>query len=469
VSDPVLAHARAARPAILERLAALVRCPSVGADLAAEPGMEAARRLIEARLAEAGFAGLRRLDGGGHPAIYAEWLGAPGRPTILVYGHYDVQPPEPLELWTTPPFEPVERDGRLYGRGASDDKGPTVIGIETLAAFLAVEGALPVNVKILIEGEEETGSPSLARILAEHRALLEADAVLSADGARWRPDLVTVNVGARGNGGFEIRLRTASKDLHSGRYGGIVPNALHVLAGIVAGLHDAEGRIAVPGFYEGVAEPSAAERAAIAAIPLDEAALYRALDTAPVGETGYSLLERLWFRPTLDVNGMCGGYTGPGAKTVIPNEARAKLTTRLVPGQDPGRVRAALIAHLEAACPPGARLEIAAERGWAGAYSLPPGHPLLLAAEDALEETAGTRPVRVRIGATLPLTEIVERSLGIDTVMFSFAIADEDYHAPNEFFRLASIDEGLAAWTALLRRLASQRAGDYTAFRRVPQ
>ena len=246
-----------------------------------------------------------------------------------------------------------------------------------------------------------------------------------------------------------------------------MPNALHVLAWIVSGLHDAEGRIAVPGFYNGVAEPSEDKRAAIAAIPLDEAALYRALDTAPAGEAGYTLLERLWLRPTLEVNGMWGGYTGPGSKTVIPNEARAKLTTRLVIGQDPERVRRALIAHLEAVCPSGARLEIAAERGWAGAYSVPAEHPLLLAAEDALEETSGTRPVRVRIGASLPLTDIVEHALGIDTVMLSFAVADEDYHAPNEFFRLASIDEGLAAWTALFRRLGGHRAGDYAAFRRT--
>jgi acetylornithine deacetylase/succinyl-diaminopimelate desuccinylase-like protein len=469
MTDPVLSHATAGRKDILERLKALIRCPSVSTDPTYADGMEAARRTIETRLAEAGLANLRRLDGGGHPAIYADWLGAPGRPTILVYGHYDVQPPAPLDLWTTPPFEPSERDGRLFGRGASDDKGPTVIAIETLAAFLAVEGALPVNVKLLIEGDAEAGSPSMARILADHRALLDADAILSADGARWRPDLITINTGSRGNGGFDIRVRTAIKDLHSGRYGGIVPNALHVMAGIVAGLHDEGGRIAVPGFYDGVREPTDADKADIATIPMDETGFYQALDTAPAGEAGYGMLERLWLRPTLDVNGMWGGYTGAGAKTVIPNEARAKLTMRLVPGQDPNHVREVVVRHLTAACPAGATLEVTDERGWAGAYAVPADHPLLLAAEDALEETTGTRPRRVRIGATLPLTEIVERVLGIDTVMFSFATADEDYHAPNEFFRLASIDEGLAAWTAILRRLGRQGAAEYAGFRRLPR
>ena len=213
-------------------------------------------------------------DGSGQPALYAERLDAPGKPTILVYAHYDVQPPDPLDKWHSPPFEATERDGRLYGRGISDDKGPMMIALDTLAAFIAVEGRLPINVKLLIEGEEETGSPSLPGILETHRDLLAADAVLSADGARWRPDLVALNVGSRGNAGFEMRVQTAAQDLHSGRYGGIVANPLHVLSRLIAGLHDARGHIAAPGFYDGVAEPTAAERAEIAAIPYDEAATF---------------------------------------------------------------------------------------------------------------------------------------------------------------------------------------------------
>ena len=471
MSDPVTAHALARKAETRDRIAALVACPSVGADPAQAEGMEAARRLVEARLAEIGFDGVRRLAAGGQPAIYGERLDAPGAPTLLVYAHYDVQPPDPLDRWRTPPFEATERDGRLHGRGASDDKGPMTVALDALAAFLAVEGRLPVNVKLLIEGEEETGSPSLPGILAENRALLAADAVLSADGARWRPDVTAINVGARGNCGLEIRVRTADKDLHSGRYGGIVPNALHVMARLIASLHRPDGRIAADGFYAGVADPTEAQKRELAGIeraaPGSDAHL-AGLGTVPTGEAGFSTLERLWLRPTLDVNGMWGGYTGAGSKTVIPCEASAKITMRLVPGQNPARAVASVLAHLRGALPEGAALEVIEERGASAAYAVPPDHPLLAAAEAALEETAGVRPLRVRIGASLPLTAIVERTLGLDTVMFSFALSDEDFHAPNEFFRLASIEDGLAAWIALLRRVGAQDPVAYAAFRRAP-
>ena len=470
MSDPVLAHALDRQPQLVAALRALVACPSVGADPAMAQGMEDARRLIETRIDAMGFANRRRLtlpDGTGQPAIYAERLDAPDKPTLLVYAHYDVQPPDPLTKWQSPPFEATERDNKLFGRGISDDKAPMLIALDALAAFVAVEGALPVNIKLLIEGEEETGSPSLPGILEAHRTLLAADAVLSADGARWRPDLVALNVGSRGNAGFEVRLQTASQDLHSGRYGGIVANPLHVLSGLIAGLHDANGHIAAPGFYDGVEEPTEAERAEIAAIPYDEKAAFAAIDAQPHGEAGYSTLERLWMRPTLEVNGMWGGYTGAGSKTVIPNEAFAKLTMRLVPGQDPQHAKEAVIAHLKAQLPPHATLEVYGDRGQGGAYAVPPDHPLLAAASAALEYTTGHVPVKVRIGATLPLTEMVSRVLGLDTVMFSFAIADENFHAPNEFFRLSSITDGLAAWVRILREVGATDPAAFAPFRRT--
>lgn len=470
MTDAVLARALAQQPQLVEALKTLVACPSVGADPAMAQGMEDARRLIEARLDGMGFQNRQRLtpsQGGGQPAIFAERLDAPGKPTLLVYAHYDVQPSDPLGKWETPPFEAVERDGRLYGRGISDDKGPMMIALSALAAFVEVDGALPVNVKLLIEGEEETGSPSLPGILESHRDLLAADAVLSADGARWRPDLVTLNIGSRGNTGFEIRVQTAGQDLHSGRYGGIVANPLHVLSTLIAGLHDAQGRITAPGFYDGVSEPTEAERAEIAAIPYSETDAFAAIAAHPVGEAGYSTLERLWMRPTLDVNGMWGGYTGAGSKTVIPNEAFAKLTMRLVPGQDPQRVRDAVVDHLRAQVPPHATLEVYGDRGQGGAYAVPPDHPLLGAAVAALEQTTGQVPVKVRIGASLPLTEIVSRVMGLDTVMFSFALADENFHAPNEFFRLSSIPDGLAAWVQILREVAGLSCDDFAPYRRT--
>jgi acetylornithine deacetylase/succinyl-diaminopimelate desuccinylase-like protein len=468
MSDPVLDHAMKHKPALIEALKTLAACPSVGADPAMALGMEEARNLIEARLDAIGFQNRQRLtpaDSSGQPAIYAERMDAPRKPTILVYAHYDVQPPDPLHKWETPPFEPVERDQRLYGRGISDDKGPMMIALDTLAAFVAVEGALPLNVKLLIEGEEETGSPSLRGILETHRNLLAADAVLSADGARWRHDLVALNVGSRGNAGFEVRLQTAAQDLHSGRYGGIVANPLHELSRLIARLHDEKGRIAAPGFYDGVVEPSEVEREEIAAIPYDEAASFEAIGAVPHGEAGYSTLERLWLRPTVDVNGMWGGYTGAGSKTVIPNEAFAKLTMRLVPGQDPQAAQKAVIDHLKSHLPDGATLETSGERGASGAYAVPPNHPLLTAASNALEFTTGKPPLKVRIGASLPLTEIVSRILGLDTIMFSFALSDENFHAPNEFFRLDSITDGLAAWVRIMREIAATDPAEFAPYR----
>ena len=470
MSDPVLAHALNHEPQLIEGLKALVACSSVGADPAMAAGMEEARQLIEARLDAMGFMNRKRLtpaDGSGQPALYAERLDAPKAPTILIYAHYDVQPSDPLDKWETPPFDATERDGRLYGRGVSDDKGPMMIALDTLAAFVAVEGQLPINVKLLIEGEEETGSRSLPEILQTHRNLLAADAVLSADGARWRPDLVALNVGSRGNAGFELRVQTASQDLHSGRYGGIVANPLHVLSHLIASLHDAQGHIAVKGFYDGVAELTNNERAKIAEIPYDENALFGLIASQPFGEEGYSTLERLWMRPTVDVNGMWGGYTGAGSKTVIPNEAFAKLTMRLVPGQDPQTAKKAVMTHLKAQLPPYASLEIYGDRGQSGAYSVPENHPLLGAAAGALEHTTGDTPLKVRIGASLPLTEIVSRVLGLDTVMFSFALSDENFHAPNEFFRLSSISDGLAAWVQIIREIAVIEPDEFAPFRQT--
>ena len=468
-TDHVLAHALAQQSQLIEALKDLVSCPSVGADPAMAKGMEDARLIVGARLDTMAFQNRQRLtpaDGSGQPAIYAERLDAPGKPTILVYAHYDVQPSDPLDKWETPPFEPVERDGKLYGRGISDDKGPMMIALDTLAAFVAVEGQLPVNVKLLIEGEEETGSPSLPGILETHRDLLAADAVLSADGARWRPDLVALNIGSRGNAGFEVRVQTAGQDLHSGRYGGIVANPLHVLSTLIARLHDEQGHITAPGFYDGVSEPTQAEREEIAAIPYSEQDAFAAIAAQPFGEAGYSTLERLWMRPTVDVNGMWGGYNGAGSKTVIPNEAFAKLTMRLVPGQDPQRAKRAVIDHLKSLLPPYATLEFYGDWGQGGAYAVPTGHPLLAAAASALEYTTGHAPLKVRIGASLPLTEIVSRVLGLDTVMFSFALSDENFHAPNEFFRLSSITDGLAAWVQIMRQIAEIAPADFAPYRR---
>ena len=288
MSDPVLEKLLGDRDAIIARLFDFVRHPSVGADPAYSAGMDGARYFLLERLRALGFRNTQSLEAGGQPAIYGEWLDAPGKPTFLVYGHYDVQPPDPVEKWASPPFEPTVKDGRIYARGVSDDKGPSLIALEALGAFLSVEGQLPVNVKVLLEGEEETGSATFAALCRQFRDLLSADAVISADGARWRADLPTVNVASRGNNGFEFTVTTGVKDLHSGRYGGAVPNALHVIADLIASFRDLGGAIVVEGFFDGVKEPTCEERAELAAIPFDEDAFYRGLDTAPAGEPGYT-------------------------------------------------------------------------------------------------------------------------------------------------------------------------------------
>jgi acetylornithine deacetylase/succinyl-diaminopimelate desuccinylase-like protein len=462
MTDAVLAHLLADRAGFVARLGELVACPSVSTDPTYAEAMAAARAWWRSRLTALGFRDAREVAAGGHPAVTAHWHDAgPQAPTLLVYGHYDVQPPDPVEAWTTPAFTLTSRNGRLFARGVSDDKGPSLLAVETLGAFLAVEGRLPCNVTLLLEGEEEVGSATLAAILDRHRQEFAADAALSADGARWRADLPTITIATRGIAAMEVSLRGAAKDLHSGRYGGVAPNAAQAMARLLATLHDAGGNIAVPGFRDAMADPSGEERAALAGIPFDVAAHDRSIGIPPSGLDQGPFLERLWHQPTLEVNGMWGGYTGPGGKTVIPAEAHAKLSMRLVPGQDPGRVVAAVAAHLRHHCPPDVTLDIRSHRDGSQATAVPPDHPLLLAAEAALAETAGTPPLRVRMGATLPLTDIVKRVLGLETVMFSFATADEDFHAPDENWRESAIPEGFAAWVALLRRVGRLGAADF--------
>ncbi|SHJ39859.1 Acetylornithine deacetylase/Succinyl-diaminopimelate desuccinylase [Roseomonas rosea] len=466
MTDAVVDDLMARQSAIRARLDAFLRLPSVSADPGYARGMEAARDFLLTWLLEIGVSDARLLDGGGQPAVYASWEGAPGRPTLLVYGHYDVQPPDPLAAWQTDPFEPVERDGRLYARGASDVKGSTTIAIEAVAAFLRVTGGCPVNVKFFIEGEEETGSPSLRELVRRHGDLLRADAMISADGGRASKTIPTINVGARGIAGLEVALRSAGKELHSGRYGGAVRNALHEMARLIASLHDTEGRIAVPGFLDVVPDLSPEQRADTAAFPLDEAAFLGEVGAVAFGEHGYTLRERLTLRPAIDVNGMWGGYTGAGSKTVIPDEAFAKITMRLVPGQDPERAVALVADHLTQVCPPGLALRITPKSGNSPASGLTAGHPLLRAGSAVLEQLMGRAPVPVRLGATVPVTALFKELLGIDTLMFGFNLPDEDVHAPNEFFHLDSIPLGLRGWAMLLAELGRMTEADFAPFRR---
>jgi acetylornithine deacetylase/succinyl-diaminopimelate desuccinylase-like protein len=432
---------------ILGELIEFARIPSVSTDAAHREDMTRAAEWVAATLRQAGPIDARILPTGGHPVVYAEWLGAPDAPTLLVYGHYDVQPPDPVERWLSDPFGPVVRDGRLYGRGVSDNKGPMLIPLKVAQAFFATRGALPLNVKFIFEGEEEIGSRNLEPFLSAHRGMLQADSVLSADGAMWRSDEPSVTVASRGVAGLEFGLKGASRSLHSGRYGGSIPNALHAMAELVASLHTGDGRVAVDGFYDDVVALPETERRAIAALPFDQTRFLSETGApALFGEPGYGTLERQWIRPTLEVNGMWGGYQGQGSQTVTPNEAHAKLSCRLVPDQDPDRIRALVARHLETHTPMGVTLTVGGERHAALPYRIPSDHPGLLTAERVLEQVYGKKALRVRMGSTLPVSELFKRLLGIDTVFFSFSTADEDFHSPNEFFRVHRLHEGLEAW-----------------------
>ena len=446
----VISDLHSRRTAILDRLIDFARIPSVSTDPQHAADLQVAADWVHTQLAAAGPISVRRLDSRGNPIIYGEWLGAPGRPTVLVYGHYDVQPPDPLDRWDSPPFTPTIREGRLYARGVSDDKGPMLIPIEVAHSFFAVGGALPLNVKFLFEGEEEIGSPSLDSAIRDNAALLAADVVLSADGGMWRINEPSLTVSSRGIAALELTLTGASKDLHSGRHGGGVANPLHALASLIASLHDEHGRVSANGFYDSVTEIPAPERADITALPYDERQ-YLAQVGAPAtfGEEGYSTLERQWIRPTLEVNGMWGGYQGPGEKTVIPAEAHAKITCRLVPDQDPHEIIALVKDHLQRHTPPGTTLSVTGADHVARPASIAADNFALAAASRALKAVYGVPPLMVRMGGTVPIAELFQRHMKLDTVFFSFSTADEDYHAPNEFFRVHRLHEGLEAWARL--------------------
>ena len=446
--EKVLAYLEANHDRILDELIDFAAIPSVSTNPAHTDDIGDAAAWVANALSTAGPFEVRTIPTAGNPVVYAEWLGAPGRPTVLVYGHYDVQPPDPLEKWQSPPWVPTVRDGRLFGRGVSDDKGPMLIPIKVAEAFFAVTGGLPINIKCMFEGEEEIGSPSLDAFIREHTVLLAADCVVSADGAMWRINEPSLTVASRGLVALELTLTGASKDLHSGRHGGGIANPLHAMARLIATLHEPSGRVAVAGFYDVVRELTQAERAEIAALPFDDRD-YLAQVGAPatLGEPGYTTLERQWTRPTLEVNGMWGGYEGPGHKTVIPTEAHAKITCRLVPDQDSEEIVALVMIHLDAHAPPGTRLTIAPGDHGARPYHIAADHFALRAADVALSAVYGAPPLVVRMGGTVPISEMFQRHMGLDTVFFSFSTADEDYHAPNEFFRIHRLHEGLEAWT----------------------
>ena len=442
------------QPRFLGELLEFLRIPSISAISAHAGDVQRAAEWVAARVTAAGMEHAQILPTGGHPVVYADWLHAAGKPTVMIYGHFDVQPVDPLDLWTRPPFEPDVRDGKVIARGATDDKGNMLVPILAVQAMLESTGALPVNLKFFFEGQEEIGSPQLGEFVPRHKDLLACDMVLSSDGFQWSPTQPIILVGLRGGCGVEITVKAARADLHSGMYGGMVQNPIHALSSIIASMHDSEGRISVDGFYDDVLPLSDLQRERIARVPFDESAEIASLGVpALFGEAGYTARERTWGRPTLEVNGIWGGFQGEGIKTVLPSEAHAKITCRLVADQDPSRVVECVVAHVKTHTPPGVMAKATPLTFRAYPYRVPEGDPGVAAAREVLMEMYGKEPYYVHSGGSIPVCSLFRRHLGAYTVNFAFGMEDEGAHSPDEFFRLESFRKGQEAYCRVLERL----------------
>lgn len=427
----------------LEELKALLSIPSVSALSEHKHDVRQAANWLVDALTKAGFEHAQVMETAGHPVVYADWLHAAGQPTVLVYGHYDVQPVDPLHLWTTPPFEPDIRDNQIFARGASDDKGPTFMHVKALEALLRTNGTLPINIKFCIEGEEEVGSAHLEAFLQDHVDAFQADVVLISDTTMLGPDQPSICYGLRGLAACQIDLRTANSDLHSGLYGGAVPNALHAMVELLSSLHAPDGTITVDGFYDGVASLTQEERDTFASLNHDDTTYQSALGLPSLhGEPGYTTLERLWARPTLEINGIYGGFQGEGTKTVIPNEAHAKITCRLVPNQEPDHIMQCIEAHVRKHAPVGATITFTAGDG-AHPYLAPYNHPAIQLAAQAYSHAYGVPAVFTRMGGSIPVVETFSQLFHIPVVLMGFGLNDENFHAPNEHFSLDNFDKGL--------------------------
>lgn len=437
-------YARKNQSRYLDELKALLRIPSVSTLPEHKSDCRHAAELLAAELKRIGMENIRLIETEGHPLVYADWLHAAGKPTMLAYGHYDVQPPDPLDEWISPPFEPTERNGNLYARGAVDDKGQVVAQIKAIESLLAANGSLPLNVRILLEGEEEVGGDGIARYVASKPAELKADFALVSDTEMFAPGLPTLCVGLRGMIYTELEVRGARTDLHSGMYGGAAPNPFIALAQILAHLKDEDGRILIPGFYDDIIPPSDEELAAWRSLPFDEEQ-YRIAEVGSrqlVGEAGYSVLERTWARPTVDVHGIPGGFIGAGAKTVIPAKAVAKVSMRLVPGMTPAKSFALYKSYVETIAPAGVDVEVRLIHS-GDPCLIPVDNPYIQAATRALHEVWGKDTVFIRSGGSIPIVGDFARHLGLPSVMMGFGLPDDGLHAPNEKFHIKNFELGI--------------------------
>ncbi len=426
----------------LDELLDLIRIPSVSADSSFNADTRRAAEFVRDRLIDAGLDEVEVVDTPGHPVVYGQKIVDPAKPTVLVYGHYDVQPADPYELWHTPPFEPTIRNERIYARGACDDKGQFYMHVKALEAMIAT-GTLPCNVKVMIEGEEEVGSDHLGDFVAANREKLAADVILISDTSIIANDVPSIEAGLRGLSYVEVEVTGPNRDLHSGVYGGGVDNPVNVLCRMIASLHDDQGRIATPGFYDTVVDLTDAERAELAKAPFDLTDYKRDLGIREVaGEAGYSTNERTSIRPTLDVNGIWGGYTGEGAKTVLPAKASAKISMRLVPNQTPDEITELFTRHFTAIAPPTVTVKVMPHHGGLP-YVTPTDSGEFEAASLAFEEAWGKKPIPTRGGGSIPIVALFERELGIKSILMGFGLDSDALHSPNESYGLFNFYKGI--------------------------
>jgi acetylornithine deacetylase/succinyl-diaminopimelate desuccinylase-like protein len=438
----------------LSELKDFLRIPSVSTKTEHKPDIERAAQWVADQLRGAGMQSVEILPTGGHPMVYGEWLKAPGKPTILFYGHYDVQPAEPLELWTSPAFEPAIRDGKIYARGTADDKGQIHIHFKALEALMKTNGTLPVNIKVMIEGEEEVGSANLWNFVQANRERLKADALVVSDTQMLSAGVPSVTYGLRGLNYYQVEITGPKQDLHSGVFGGAVPNPLTILSELIAKLHDKKGRVTVPGFYDKVRVPSKKERKALNSLPWSKKQFIQTVGApALTGEKGFTIVEQLWTRPTMEVNGMWGGYISEGAKTVIPSKAFAKISTRLVPDQDPARIAKLVEKHIRKLLPKTVTCKfevLSMGKPWVAPYD----HPFFEAAHKALERGFGRRAVFIREGGSIPFVTQMYDTFKVPCILIGFGLPDENAHAPNEHLLLENYFGGIKATAYFYEELA---------------
>ncbi len=442
----------------LNELLDLLRIPSVSADPKYKADVARCAEAVKQRLTEAGVDKVEICPTKGHPIVYGEKIVDPGKPTVLVYGHYDVQPPDPLDLWHSGPFEPVIKDELIYARGSADDKGQFYMHVKAVEAMLKSDG-LPCNVKFMIEGEEEVGSDNLGAFVSANQAKLKADVVLISDTAMIANDVPSINTGLRGLSYVEVEVTGPNRDLHSGVYGGAVANPINTLCDMIASLHDADGRITIPGFYDDVVELSAGERKALAEAPFDEKAWMKDLGVNAVkGEKGYTTDERCTIRPTLDVNGIWGGYTGEGSKTVLPSKAFAKISMRLVPDQNSERATKLFAEHFQKIAPPYVKVVVRPHHGGEPAVT-PTDSVAYKAASKAMEEAFGKHPIPTRGGGSIPIVALFEKELGLKTILFGFGLDSDNIHSPNEHYGVFNYFIGIRTIPRFFQHYAAMSNG----------